>query len=191
MVIKYMDNLNCSQIKALWKYINDRYVIIESGRESGKTQTLMAIIKYWVKHQAKNNDVCVIVSRYLCSADILMKKIAKDLRVDNNIEKILVTPSIITICNVNGTHCYISICSGIRNYFYDVYNRRYAGVNISLLVGDECYIDPEWCDHTACAYTQYRDVVTLEYDSDVKSEIIKLKNVMNKKDFDREYGQYL
>ena len=186
-----MNNLNCSQIKALWKYINDRYVIIESRRESGKTQTLMAIIKYWVKHQAKDNEVCVIVGSNLRFVSEFSKEIVKDSRPDNNIEKILVTPYVITICNTNGTHYYISICSGIREYFYDVYNRKYAGIHISLIVGDECYIDPTWCDHTACAYTQYRDVVTLEYSNDVKSEIIKLKNVMNKKDFDREYGQYL
>jgi hypothetical protein len=59
-------------------------------------------------------------------------------------------------------------------------------------VGDECYINPTWCDRTACAYTQVNNVTTLSYDEIMTDKIINAaKSYMSKEQFERNIGQYL
>lgn len=184
------DNLNCSQIRVLYKYINDGYVIINSGRRSGKTQTLIAIADYWIEHQAQDRDICVIVGNnyiqfYRHFYDNMIKGRYK------YVQSCTYRPAQLEFIKWNGCKYYIEFYKTKEEYFNRKHNNNYAGTHITLLVGDECYINPKWCAYTACAYTQYPGITALEYNSDVRSDILKLKNVMNKNDFDRNFGQYL
>lgn len=183
--------LNQSQRNAVCKYIKDGYVIIESGKASGKTQTLWAIIDFWIKYTANDNDVCVVIGKTFNQIIRFSTNLTTFLR-NVGIYKIEYNGSnIVKIIKPNDKVCYIKFCESLNNYFI---NKRYcySGYKITLLIGDELYIDPDWCEHTACAYTQYRDVVSLSYDGTIdKEELERIRKIMSKRRFDREFGQYM
>lgn len=187
-----LDELNNSQVRALHKYIKDGYIIIDSGRESGKTYTLCNIINIWRDLQANNYDHCIVICKSPISVIEMKEKLIKLFVNDLMYVNLKNTKNGLQLYTIDGKTVIIHFVVGIDNYFYYKNRGNFNGINVSLLVGDECYIEPSLCRHTACAYTQANDVVSLSYDGLIsKEEIEYLKCCMSKKDFDRNYGQYL
>ena len=184
--------LNQSQRNAVYKYIKDGYVIIESGRQSGKTQTLCEIVKYWIEHQAINGEYCVIIGGSTRLMLEFRSKIIESLIREHFYYNVKTYPSGVQIEMYSGKILNIVFCGNLSEYFYNKRCGKYSGISISLLVGDELYIDPKWCTHTACAYIQYKDVVSLSYDGIIDNEKLeRIRKIMSKKVFDREFGQYM
>ena len=50
---------------------------------------------------------------------------------------------------------------GEDDYMIDVHQGKLSGVNVSIIIGDECYIPPTWCKRTACAYTCMYEVTDI------------------------------
>lgn len=185
--------LNASQRNAVYKYIKDGYAIIESGRRFGKTQTLCGIVKHWLEFQAKDGEYCVIIGRTTSSMLELRNRLFSTI-FNNDYTYI----TLYSCQNYVGFEIYINkkcniiFCRSLQEFFYNKNRGEYNGINISLLVGDELYIDPDWCKHTACAYTQDKDITALSCEEMFnKEDIEQFKQCVSKTKFDKDVGQYM
>lgn len=185
-------NLNDSQQNAIKWYLRDGYVIIESGRRSGKTETLCYIINAWRNLQANNCDNCVIICRTLSHLSEVKERLIRIFINDLMYISVKNGFNWIKFQTIDGKTVTVNFVIGIEQYFNNKYCGKYNGINISLLAGDECYISPDWCKHTACAYTQMNKIITLSYDGLIdKEEINNMRKYMSTYYFDKHIGQYL
>ena len=179
----FSKKLNYDQIKALYEYITDGHVVINSGRQTGKTITLKAIFKFWLTCQMKDEDRCVIISRSRRANEEFINGLfsmlygCKAKRMDGMTYKLF----------YNNKMCYIELHTSLRNYWLTC---DYGLVMPSLIIGDEQYIPDDTCMRTACAFTQNRKFVNLPPLID-KDELRKMKAGMGNEFFDLQIGQYL
>jgi hypothetical protein len=180
--MKYV--LNKSQINAIYRYYCDNHVVINSGRQFGKTTALIGIFDYWLNNQMKENDVCVIIVKSYSQIRYIKQQLF----------------NLCSIIDYGGY--YKSVYNmkynvvfyvGIESYFRNLYNGNLIGLKdkITLIIGDECYISQDMCKNTACAFTQRIEFNKLEISDEMKKRIDEIKNCMSKEQFNLEYGQYL
>jgi len=176
--------LRCSQLKALYKYIQNDYLIIDSGRRSGKTTTMIGVIDYWLKHQANDGETCIIIGRSLRHVDELLNKLCEDLT-GYSIEY---SPYYSIRIHYGNKTLNIVTCKSLNQYYYNISNYVYKGITITLIVGDECYIPHDWCRYTACCYTSYKEITRLNYPIEMKDELDEIKLELGKVQFECAFG---
>lgn len=180
-------DMNVDQANILWRYITDEHVIINSARRSGKSRTLAIVFRYWLTHQMKDGETCIIIGRSFSSIRYF-KDLIKEQLTD---VKFTETSQEFTIKTPDNRTCYVSLCSTIDEYYRRKNDHRYLGTKTSLIIGDECYISASMCDRTACAFTQQRSFNKLRIPSDMTDDILQAKVRMSREQFYIEFGQYL
>jgi len=170
------ENLTCGQAKALYEYISSDHLIINSGRCSGKSKTLIEVFKFWLEYQMKNSDTCVLIGHSLNANTSFVENLFRSIsecavtHIGSSGYKLV----------YNNKICYIKMYTTIMQYFFERPYGPWIGLrsNATLMLGDERYISDDWCSHTACAFTQRRNVMTLECSDDATEKIKTLRHKM-------------
>ena len=180
---QYLDDLNCDQIKALYEYIQSDHVVINSGRQTGKSRTLKVVLQFWLEYQMKDKDRCIVIGRsYRANKEFIDDLCSQLYEVD--VERM---SSVVYKLHYNDKVCYIELYTSLRNY------RLICDAGLitpSLIVGDERYIPDDMCSRTACAFTQYRKFIHLPPLMN-KARLRDIKDGIGNKSFDIQIGQYL
>jgi len=183
-----IDELSCDQIKALYRYIADNHLVINSGRRSGKSKTLHAVFQFWLEHEMKNGDTCVLIGHSRRANDLFIKDLFAKFAC-GYVEKI---DSIEYKLHYSDKICYMRLYTSAMQYFLSLRNTWYGSrTDVTLILGDEKYISDDWCSHTACAFTQRRKFVNLMPKESDKEELRRVRNGVSSEFFDMEIGQYL